>query len=194
MANRSIPELEKVLHSTAHAIDRCQAARELGASGDAAAYPVLLAVLEEGVPNQVTARVMEALGHLGDPRAIAPLKAFMGRPDVPPDIGYHGACALGYLGDPQHVAWLTHFLSVPSMERTQFDNVEEIYNTAHAALTQLVKKSPGSIPLDELRKIVQTKGRIDFDVIEAFGERTGSMFVGVEMEALARAELARRGA
>lgn len=189
----SKPDVREILVSDALGIDRCAAARQLGESGDPSALHVLLGVLAQGNRDRVTETVIEALGHLGQTEAIEPLLAFLDPADMPPGLRVAGAVALGNLGHPKYVDILAYYLKIADLEVLDFAQVEDSYTSAHAALKQLLARSPSSVPHAILEKIVNCRGCIRFDVIEAFGERSPRVFALGELDALARAELARRG-
>ncbi len=90
---------------------RREAARALGMLGDVAAVPGLVQELEAGGSDHVLARIVLALGSIGDASAIAPLSALV-RDRAAADPVQAIACAgLGLLGDLESTPTLSAFAS-----------------------------------------------------------------------------------
>ena len=123
----------------AKAIDACGSAR----AGDAT--PVLVQMLFlRGTEPEVERRILAALGKIGDPRAAAPMKEYLGR-DLDKATRGTALFALGDIADPESLAFLETY------ERTEPDpTLKRIAREARAKVLyqQSIKKTEAQQPLD----------------------------------------------
>lgn len=91
---------------------RQEAVRALSVLRDPRALNVLVRMLKDGqgVLKELAA---QALGKLGDRRAVEPLIGALGRKDCGADLKYHVAQALGRLGDARAISYLIPLLGHP---------------------------------------------------------------------------------
>jgi len=127
------------LRVKAKAIDACGSAR----AGDATPVLVQMLVLR-GTEPEVERRILAALGKIGDSRAAAPVKEYLGR-DLDKATRGTALFALGDIADPESLVFLETF------ERTEPDpTLKRIAREARAKVLyqQTVRKTEAPQPLD----------------------------------------------
>ncbi len=123
----------------AKAIDACGSVR----AGDATPVLVQMLVLR-GTEPEVERRILASLGKIGDPRAAAPVKEYLGR-DLDKATRGTALFALGDIADPESLVFLETF------ERTEPDpTLKRIAREARAKVLyqQTVRKTEAPQPLD----------------------------------------------
>jgi HEAT repeat protein len=111
------------------------AAKALYFVGDSRAVEGLLAVL--GGENDVCLRAIEALGSIGDRRAVMPLIGVLEDLDAPSPARASAASALGSIGDARAIKPLVTALdcNIPAVRNNAAGALEEIGQPAVEALT-----------------------------------------------------------
>ena len=154
--------LHEALNDEAHANARIWAAQILGRCGDASSVPLLLARLSDR-SDRIRMSAAEALGRLGDKRAVAELvKCVMGDPVSP--VRAEAARALGAIGDSSAVEHLvlllgnhdywTRLRAIEAIERIRPDDVSLLEGA-----------------LDDGEEAVRSRAAVALERIGALGRR-----------------------